>query len=78
MDGGIKLAGLPLNDKEWKYGGTPYRPMNTFNIIKDGSPDKAAGMQAWASDIGLQGVADVTAYVLSHHDAPAEAKAANP
>ena len=71
-DGGIKLAGLPLNDEEWKYGGDPFRPMNIFNIIKDGSPDKAAGMQAWASTIGLPGVADVAAYVLSHHKAPAD------
>ena len=73
MDGGVKLAGLPLNDQEWKYGGTPFSPMNIFKIIKEGSPDKAAGMQAWAGDIGLDGVADVAAYVLSHHPAPAEA-----
>jgi cytochrome c oxidase cbb3-type subunit 3 len=70
---GIKLAGLPLNDQEWKYGGTPFEPMKVFNIIKEGSPDKAAGMQAWVGDIGLDGVADVAAYVLSHHEAPPEA-----
>lgn len=84
MDGGIKLAGLPLNDKVWKYGADstkadgpgPFQPINIFNVVKNGSPDKASGMQAWAADVGLQGVADVVSFVLSHHEAPAEAKSA--
>ena len=81
MDGPIKLAGLPLNDEVWKYGADsakadgsgPFKPMNIFGVVKDGSPDKASGMQSWAPVIGLQGVADVVSFVLSHHKAPADA-----
>ena len=74
-DSGNKLPGLPLNDAEWKYGGSPLLPTNIFKIVKEGSPDKTSGMQSWVADIGPKGVADVVAYVLSHHQAPAAAAA---
>lgn len=70
MQDGIKLPGLPLHDDEWKYGGDPFSPMNVFGIVKDGSPDKTAGMQAWLNELGPKGVAEVTAYVLSYHEPP--------
>ena len=47
--GGVKLLGLPLNDAEWKYGGTP---MDVFNTVTDGSPDSLKGMQAWEPILG--------------------------
>lgn len=78
MDNGVKLAGLPLNDKEWKYGGDPMKPENVFGIVKNGSPDTASGMKSWVPDLGPKGVANVVAFVLSHHEAPAEALAPAP
>jgi cytochrome c oxidase cbb3-type subunit III len=73
MDGDMKLQGLALSDGEWKYGGDPFRPLNVFHIVEKGSPDPAAGMQAWLTELGPTRVANVVAYVLSHHEAPAEA-----
>lgn len=60
--GGI---GENLVDNSWKYGG---QPTDLMNIVLNGSPDKAAGMQAWESQLGSQGVAQVVAFVLSHHE----------
>lgn len=65
--GGVKLPGEPLNDSEWKYGGNP---MDVFNIVKNGSPDITKGMVAWEPALGPKKVAEVVAYVLSHHDPP--------
>lgn len=63
LAGGI---GLALNTPEWKYGGTP---IEIFNLVSNGSPNLASGMKAWRSDLGPQRIAQVVAFVLSHHDA---------
>jgi len=62
FNNGGKLAGLPLNDKEWKHGGDP---MDVFNSILDGVP--AAGMIPWKTQMGSADIAKVAAFVLSHH-----------
>lgn len=62
--GGI---GENLADASWKYGG---QPDDLMDIVLNGSPDKTAGMQAWESTLGSQGVAQVVAYVLSYHEQP--------
>ena len=67
--GGAKLPGLPLNDAEWKYGG---KPMEVMKIVLEGSPDKSLGMQAWEPILGPTKVAEVVAYVLSHHEPPSQ------
>lgn len=64
---GVKLPGEPLNDTEWKYGG---KPMEIFNIVKNGSPDPTKGMVAWEPSLGPKKVAEVVAYVLSYHTPP--------
>ena len=64
MLAGAKLPGLPLNDQQWKYGGTP---KEIFNIVRKGSPDITKGMAAWEAVLGVQKVSQVTAFVLSHH-----------
>jgi len=56
-----------LVDEEWKYGGNP---TDIMKIVLNGSPDKTAGMQAWESQLGSRGTAEVVAYILSHHSAP--------
>lgn len=62
LQGGI---GLNLVDAEWKWGN---QPLSIFAIVKGGSPDKTAGMQAWIAELGPTKVSQVVAYVLSHHD----------
>lgn len=59
--GGI---GENLADNSWVYGGNPTEVME---IVLNGSPDKTAGMQAWQSTLGTQSVAEVVAYIMSHH-----------
>ena len=61
--------GLPLNDAEWKYGG---RPLEVLNTVLNGSPDKTKGMQAWEPIIGAGKAAKVVAFIMSHHEAPAD------
>ncbi len=77
--GEVQLPGVPLNGREWIYcmldGSTPVDavtadPMKIFGLIHNGSPDPTKGMQAWGQDLGPRRVAEVTAYVLSYHDAP--------
>ena len=63
LEGGI---GLNLADNDWKWGN---HPMSVYEVIANGSPDVTKGMQAWAPLLGPQAVSQVTAYVLSHHDA---------
>ena len=82
---GIKLAGLPLNDKEWKYCGVPgtaptdpVAPKKVVDLVTNGSPDKASGMQAWGPELGAKRVAEVAAFVLSHHEPPPGALDAAP
>ncbi|MFP4283354.1 MAG: cbb3-type cytochrome c oxidase N-terminal domain-containing protein [Opitutales bacterium] len=62
LEGGI---GLNLADQEWKWGN---RPMSIFAVVKDGSPDTSAGMQAWERQLGAQKVQQVVAYILSYHE----------
>jgi len=64
---GAKLPGLPLNDKEWKYGNTP---MSLFRMVSKGSPDKTQSVQMppWEQVLGPSDIAKVVAFVLSHHD----------
>jgi cytochrome c oxidase cbb3-type subunit 3 len=64
---GAPLPGLPLNDKEWKYS---IRPMDMFNMVAKGSPDKnvLAPMPPWEQVLSPAEMAKVVAYVLSHHD----------
>jgi len=65
---GVPLPGLPLNDAEWKYGG---KPSEVLQIILKGSPDVTKGMVAWENVLGPSKCADVTAFVMSHHEPPA-------
>jgi len=87
MIGEVRLPGTPLNSGNWIHAsleGTSEEDevttdaMTVFNIIHDGSPNPAAGMQAWGPVLGPNGTAEVTAYVLSFHQAPAEANVAGP
>lgn len=64
LKAGAGLAGVSLVDEEWKWGN---QPMSLYAVVTKGSPDKTAGMQAWVSELGPQGVSQVVAYVLSHH-----------
>ena len=61
---GAKLPGLPLNDTEWKHGGTPTQ---IFKLVRKGAPDITKGMPAWEPTLGVQRVAEAVAFVLSHH-----------
>jgi len=63
--GGAPLPGLALNDGEWKYGGDP---MDVFHLVNVGSPDVSKGMIGWGPVVGAQGVAAVTAYIMSFHE----------
>jgi len=63
------FIGLPLTDPEWKYGG---KPMEVLNTVLHGSPDKTKGMMAWEPVIGAGKAAKVVAFIMSHHQAPAE------
>jgi cytochrome c oxidase cbb3-type subunit 3 len=62
--GGAKLPGLPLNDQEWKHGGTP---LEMLTIIRKGAPDVTKGMIAWEPVLGVKRVTEVAAFILSHH-----------
>ena len=66
----IPLAGLPLNDGQWKFGG---KPMDIYKLVHDGSPPESEGhngarMTAWGATLGTSKVAEVTAYVISRLD----------
>lgn len=62
---GAKLPGLPLDDKEWKHGGSP---LQILNIVRKGAPDTTKGMPPWEPQLGLQRVTEVVAFVLSKHE----------
>jgi len=62
--GGAKLPGLPLNDQEWKHGGNPTDVLTT---VRKGAPDVTKGMIAWEPVLGVKRVAEVVAFVMSHH-----------
>jgi cytochrome c oxidase cbb3-type subunit III len=74
LQGGI---GVSLVDNQWLWGNTP---MSMYHVVSAGSPNKMSGMQAWISELGPQKVSQVVAFVLSHHqpDALARAESANP
>lgn len=62
---GVKLPGLPLNDREWKHGG---KPSEILAIIRKGAPDVTKGMPAWEPVLGINRVIEVLAFVLSKHE----------
>ena len=62
--GGARLPGLPLDDTEWKHGGTP---VEIFKLVRRGAPDVTKGMPAWEPTLGVKRVSEVVAFVLSFH-----------
>jgi cytochrome c oxidase cbb3-type subunit 3 len=60
LEGGI---GPALTDQAWVHGG---RPVEVFRVIHDGVLEK--GMPAWGAMLGGRKVAEVTAFVMSHHE----------
>lgn len=67
----IPLPGLPLNDGEWKYGGTP---LEIFKLINEGTPADQPGhngakMQAWGQMLTPDQIAEVTSYLISKNPA---------
>lgn len=77
MMGGVKLPGLPLQDKDWKYGNSP---MSMFRMVSKGTPDKTAPVQMppWEQVLGPADTAKVVAFVLSHHDQKDPGKVTGP
>jgi len=59
LKGGI---GVNLTDKDWVHGGKPTEVVRT---VTKGVLDK--GMPSWGPVLGKMRVAQVTAFVLSHH-----------
>lgn len=57
--------GPSLVDNEWIHGGSP---LDIHRVITEGVVEK--GMLSWEPIIGDKKVAEVTAFVLSHHQAP--------
>lgn len=66
-DGGGNPGFPNLTDKDWLYGGTPEKILETLNH------GRKAAMPAWATLLGEKGIAETTEYVLSlsgaEHDA---------
>jgi len=62
LQGGI---GLNLADAEWKHGGDP---QSLINVVRNGVAE--AGMPAWGAQLGDNRVAEVVAFLLSHHQPP--------
>lgn len=62
---GVKLPGLPLNDKEWKHGGNPTQ---LLTIVRKGAPDLTKGMPPWEPQLGIKRVIEVVAFILSKHE----------
>jgi len=60
LKGGI---GVNLTDQDWVHGGKPSEVVNT---VTKGVLDK--GMPAWGPILGKMRVAQVAAFVLSHHE----------
>lgn len=59
LTGGI---GLNLVDNQWKHG---HQASDIYRTIWDGVPDK--GMQPWGNQLGQQRIAQIVAFILSHH-----------
>lgn len=66
-DGGGNPGFPNLTDKDWLYGGTPEKILETLNH------GRKAAMPAWSTLLGEKGIAETTEYVLSlsgaEHDA---------
>jgi cytochrome c oxidase cbb3-type subunit 3 len=66
-DGGGNPGFPNLTDKDWLYGGTPEKILETI------THGRKAAMPAWGALLGEQGIADTAEYVLSlsgaEHDA---------
>ena len=58
-DGGGGLIGPPLNNRGWRYGGTPAQ---IYNSIHDGRPK---GMPAWGSKLPPDEIWRLVAYIES-------------
>jgi cytochrome c oxidase cbb3-type subunit 3 len=54
--------GPDLTDQIWIHGG---HPVQVFHTVTTGVPDK--GMPTWGPILGPRRVAEVVAYVMSHH-----------
>lgn len=54
--------GPNLVDHQWIHGGTP---MDAIRTIAEGVPAK--GMPAWGTTLGKQKVAELVAFIFSHH-----------
>ena len=77
MPAPIPLPGIPLNDREWKFGAwASYegegRPMNIFKLINEGSPPESKGhngakMEAWGNKLPAKTIAEVVAYIISEN-----------
>jgi cytochrome c oxidase cbb3-type subunit 3 len=61
---GVKLPGLPLNDREWKHGNNPTQ---LLTIVRKGAPDLTKGMPPWEPQLGIHRVVEVLAFILSKH-----------
>lgn len=59
LEGGI---GVNLRDTAWVHGGAP---VDVYRTVHDGVLLK--GMPAWGPQMGARKVAEVVAFVLSHH-----------
>lgn len=69
LKGGI---GFNLVDDEWVHGG---KPTEIFTTVQKGAfnPDGTpTAMQAWESILGSGKIAEVVAFILSHHEPPAK------
>jgi cytochrome c oxidase cbb3-type subunit 3 len=58
--GGI---GPNLVDAEWIHGGNP---LDLMDVVRHGVVEK--GMQAWSAQLGDRRIAQVVAFILSHHE----------
>lgn len=58
-DGGGNPGFPNLTDKDWLYGGTPEKILETLNH------GRKAAMPAWSTLLGEKGIAETTEYVLS-------------
>jgi cytochrome c oxidase cbb3-type subunit 3 len=64
LEGGI---GQSLVDDVWVVGGNP---VDLIKMVKEGSPAK--GMMPWGPVLGDKKISEVVAFILSHHEIPAE------
>ncbi len=62
LQGGI---GLNLADADWKHGGNP---LDLIKVVNHGVLE--AGMPGWKAQLGDSRVAEVVAFILSHHQPP--------